>query len=705
MKRYVAAVAAVLMAFQAVRADEGMWMINAISRALETNMHERGLLLDAKDIYDADAPGASVADAVVSLDFGCTGSVVSNRGLVITNHHCAYADVHALSTPGHNYLEDGFWAGSDAEEIPIPGKRIQFLRRVIDVTEEARALSDAQHLEGKAMGFRRLSYLMEKKYQEETGLIASLNSMWSGSKYYMALYEEYSDIRLVAAPPVSIAAFGGDIDNWEWPQHKCDFALYRIYTAPDGKPSEYSSRNVPLKPTRVLEIAPQGLKVGDFTMVIGYPGRTSRYSSSAKIRYETEVTLPVANDIRRRQMEIISKWMNADGKVRLMYSNRFFSLSNVQELQEGEVMCIGRFGVLDSVKRQEKRLQQWIEAAPDRKQELGGLLSELDRTYTAIAPAEKNLAYYREAIIRGIRVRMIATRVNNLVRGKNAAEQAPFNRKALGGHLAEMDPRVEKELWRYNAEVYMENVDSCFWTAGQKAAYATYGRDYDAMCENLWRGSWITDFDSLKKYVTTDALPDEKMFQDTLYQFLMENRMPDFNAAIDKAAAGDNVTNLGRKYTRALYQMREEAGVPQYPDANSTMRLTYGTVGGYSPRDGVICGAFSTPAGLLAKHNPADYDFCLKDDWRLMLQTGNPPRAVNFITDNDITGGNSGSPVLNARGQLVGLAFDGNKESLASDVYYTPGYNKCVCVDIQFVLWTLRHYAKMDRVLSEMNVK
>ena len=704
MKRIIC-IAAAFLSVLAARADEGMWMINAISKALEANMHERGLLLSAKDIYDADAPGASLSDAVVSLDFGCSGSVVSGRGLVITNHHCAYADVHALSTPEHNYLEDGFWAMTDADEVPIPGKSIQFLKKVIDVTEEAQKLSDEQHLEGKAMGFRRLSYLLEKKYQEETGLLASLNSMWSGSKYYMALYEEYSDIRLVAAPPVSIAAFGGDIDNWEWPQHKCDFAMYRIYTAPDGKPAEYAPENVPLKPARVLEIAPQGIKVGDFTMVIGYPGRTSRYSSSAKIRYEKDVTLPVANEIRKRQMEIISKWMNADEQVRLKYSNRYFSLSNFQELQEGEVMCINRFGVVDSVKWQEADLKAWIAADPERQKELGSLLPELDRTYEAIAPAEKALAYYRETMIRGIQPRMVATRVSNLIRGKNAAEQAPFNRKALAEHLEGMDPRVEKELWRYAAEEYMENVDSCFWTSGQKMAYDVYGKDYDAMCENLWNSSWITDFDALAKYVTTDALPTEDMMQDTLYQFLMENKMVDFNAAIDKAAAGDNVTSLGRKYTRALYQMREEKGVPQYPDANSTMRLTYGTVGGYSPRDGIICSWVSTPSGLLAKHNPSEYDFCLKNDWKHLLETENPPQAVDFLTDNDITGGNSGSPVMNARGQLVGLAFDGNKESLASDVYYTPGYNMCVCVDIRFVLWTLEHYAKMDRILYEMNVK
>jgi len=704
MKRFIISAAVALICLGA-RADEGMWMIHAISKALEFNMQERGLLLDAKAIYDADAPGAGLADAVVSLDFGCTGSIVSNRGLIITNHHCAYGDVHALSTPEHNYLEDGFWAKTDAEEIPIKGKKIQFLKKVIDVTEEAKAISESQKLEGRAMGFRKLSFLMEKKYSEQTGLTAYLSSMWSGSKYYMAIYEEYSDIRLVAAPPVSIAAFGGDIDNWEWPQHKCDFAMYRVYTAPDGKPAEYSPENVPLKPTKVLEVSPQGIKVGDYTMIIGYPGRTSRYSSSSKVRYETDVTLPISNEIRRNQMDIISKWMNADAAVRLMYSNRFFSLSNVQELQEGQVMCVNRFGAVDAAKQEEKRLQEWIDADPQRKEELGDLLPELDRTYKAIVPPEQSLAYYRETIIRGIRPRLIATRVNNLLRGKNPEQQLEASQKALIEHINEMDPRVEKDLWRYGAEVFMENVDTCFWSPIQKELAKVYGKNYDAMCENLWNNSWITDRKFIEDFVASNTLPDKKLQQDTLFQFLMDNNMKDFNAAIDEAAGGDNVTNLGRRYTRALYNMREDKGEVQYPDANSTMRLTYGTVGGYSPCDGVQYGWVSTPKGLLEKYDPSNYDFNLKPEWKNLLETAAPPQAVDFLTDNDITGGNSGSPVLNANGELIGLAFDGNKESLAGDVYYTPGYNKCVCVDIRFVLWTLEKYAGMDRILDEMIIK
>ncbi len=318
-------------------ADEGMWMINLIDQALEKKMTERGLQLSAGEIYNADAPGSSLADAVVSMEFGCTGSIISNKGLLITNHHCAYGDIHRLSTSEHNYLEDGYWAMRSDEEKLIPGKSVWFLKRVLDVTEEVEALIAQLKAEGKHHGSRRVSHLMEKKYAAETTFDVILSSMWDGSKYYMAFYQVYRDIRLVAAPPVSMAAYGGDIDNWEWPQHKCDFAMYRVYTAPDGSPAEYSEENIPLKPLRKLDISLDGYRAGDFTMVIGYPGSTNRYSSSFEVNFNEKVKLPVSNEIRGRQMEIIKRWMDADPAVRLKYSDYYFGLSNVQEYNCGEV--------------------------------------------------------------------------------------------------------------------------------------------------------------------------------------------------------------------------------------------------------------------------------------------------------------------------------------------------------------------------------
>lgn len=707
--RLPALLALVLLAFPA-RADEGMWMIHAITKALETDMKAKGLLLDANEIYNADAEGASLKDAVVSLDFGCSGSIISDNGLVITNHHCAYSDVHGLSTPEHNYLEDGFWALSSKDEKPIPGKGIYFLKRVLDVTDEVKAMFAEAERSGQTLGSRRASYLVEKKYSEQTGLEASLASMWSGSKYYLALYEVYTDIRLVAAPPVSIASFGGDIDNWEWPQHKCDFALYRIYTAPDGKPADYSPDNVPMKPQCKLQVSLDGYREGDFAMVIGYPGRTDRYASSAKIDYLENVSYPVSNVIRADQMAIVNAWMNADPAVRLKYSDYYFSLSNVQENNEGMVQCLTRFGVAADRRAAEKELQEWIDADPERRLRWGGLLSSLDSKYAAIRDAEANLVCYRETMVRGTRLGVIATRQKSLRSALGDARRVRQVQATDAAQYAEMDLRVERDLFRYAAGTYYTNVDSCYWGPFQKELYYRYKDDMDAFLAATWDSSWMTDEKRITRFLTMDGSEMEPLYDDALYKFLTDVSVVVFNDAISATPGERTVTELGHEYTRALYQMRLDKGVPQYPDANSTMRITYGTVKGYEPKDGVWCSWRSTPAGILEKFDPDSYDFQLKPDWKALLEErcGRPEGAgfdADFLTDNDITGGNSGSPVLDARGRLIGLAFDGNKESLASDVSCVEGYNMCVNVDIRFVVWTLKNYAHMDRILEEIGLE
>jgi hypothetical protein len=710
MKRLFPILAAVLLTALPARADEGMWMINAITRALEADMQARGLKLSANEIYNADADGSSLKDAVLSLDFGCSGSIISDRGLVITNHHCAYSDVHALSTSEHNYLEDGFWAMTAKDEIPIRGKSIYFLKRVLDVTEEVEQMYADAERNGQTLGSRRMGSIIEKKYSDQTGLEASVSSMWSGSKYYLALYEVYSDIRLVAAPPVSISAFGGDIDNWEWPQHKCDFAMYRIYTDPDGKPAEYSPDNVPLRPLRKLEISLDGYREGDFAMVIGYPGRTDRYASSAKIDYLENVSYPVSNVIRGDQMSIVNSWMNADPEVRLKYADYYFSLSNVQENNEGMVQCFTRFGVAADRRAREQELRAWIGADPARSAKWGALLDRLDAKYSAISEAEANLVCYRETMVRGTRLGVIATRLKSLHSALGDPQRVKNMQSIDASQYAEMDLRVERDLFRYAARTYYTNVDSCYWGPFQKELFALYKDDMDAFLANTWDASWMTDEKRITRFLTMEGSEMEPLYGDPLYKFFSDVSVAVFNDAIAATPGEETVTDLGREYTRALYQMRLDKGVPQYPDANSTMRITYGTVGGYEPHDGVWYSWRSTPQGIIEKYDPDSYDFNLKPDWKAMLEEHLRNTApamefdVNFLTDNDITGGNSGSPVLDARGRLIGLAFDGNKESLASDVSYVPGYNMCVNVDIRFVIWTLRNYAHMDRILEEIGL-
>ncbi len=751
MKRIILLTLMVL-AGTAARADEGMWMIHAIDSALEKKMQERGLELSAGEIYNADAEGATIADAIVSLEFGCTGSIISDNGLMITNHHCAYGDVHKLSTPEHNYLDEGFWAMHSDEEVNIKGKKVLFLKRVLDVTDEVEKMKTGLDTQARPMGMRKLSYILETRYKKETGMEAWLASMWDGSKYYMALYEVYADVRLVAAPPVSFAAFGGDIDNWEWPQHKCDFAMYRIYTAPDGSPAEYSENNIPLKPKAKLKISLDGYKAGDYTMILGYPGSTNRYSNSYEVNFNQTVKQPICNSLRGEQMAIIKGWMDKDPEIRLKYSDYFFTLSNIQECFSGEVECIDRFDVISRKEAVEKEVQQWIEASPERAERWGNLLNDLKVKHLAVAVPERNINYFRETLIRGTRISRACTKLNSfrtavfksqgitpkkpmeLKDGPDPAE-TEFSRtfrfrgydygKQIDAILKEyegIDLRVEKDLFRFAVEQFYRNVDHSLIGEFHKKLYhdnSVYMTgpdgglkpDYSKIADYVWNNSFFTDEERLDKFLSEEHTLDEYL-GDPLFHFLQELKITGFNEAVNSAEGEPGRSTLNKEFTHALYQMRLDKGIVQYPDANSTMRLTYGTVGGYEPRDGIICDWKTTPAGILEKYNPSDYDFTLNDRQYLLYRKGDWGRwgfgkdgsdmYVNFLTDNDITGGNSGSPVLNSKGELIGLAFDGNKESLASDVWYTPGYNMCVCVDIRFVLWTLDRYAGMTRIIEEL---
>ena len=712
IRKYIILGALGLIFFSGVqaKADEGMWMINAIDAALEKKMKERGLELSAREIYNADAPGAGVADAVVSMAFGCTGSMISDQGLLITNHHCAYSDIHGLSTPEHNYLEEGFWAFRSEDEVNIAGKSVYFLKRVLDVTDEVQKLQADLIAEGKPSGNRRLSHLIETKYRKETGLDAWLSSMWRGSRYYLALYEVYNDVRLVAAPPVSSAAFGGDIDNWEWPQHKCDFALYRVYTAPDGSPADYSKDNVPMKPVRKLTISLDGYQEGDYTMVIGYPGSTNRYSSSFETDFTETLKHPVNNAIRGRQMDIIKGWMDKDSDIRLKYSDYFFSLSNMQECFSGEQECFERFDVVEQKEELEKELMAWIEDSPERLEKWGDLLDALKSGYNAIRDIERHQSYYRETMIRGSQLALIMRRAHN------PRNQAGQGEKMLEKY-AELDLRVERDLLEYAIDVFVRNLDPIYmspWHIELIEYFSKDGKcDTKALADALWTSSIFTSEEGIAR-LGRKEVPNEEIVADSLCRFVMEIKSTDFTNAKAAAEGTPNLTALNREYTHALYQMRLEKGIVQYPDANSTMRITYGRVGGFEPRDGVVCEWKTTPAGILEKFNPSDYDFYLNDRQYLLYSArqwgkwGFGPDGsqmyVNFLTDNDITGGNSGSPVLNSKGELIGLAFDGNKESLASDAMWTEGYNKCVCVDIRFILWTLDRYAGMTRIIEEIGL-
>lgn len=671
-------------------ADEGMWMIQDINEALEKNMRARGLKLAANEIYNDEAPGTAVSDAVVSIGFYCTGSVISDQGLIITNHHCAYSNIAKLSTPEHNYLEDGFWAMTSEEEIPIEGETVFFLKKVFDVTEEVKGIMKEFRASGKPFGIRKISAIMEKRYKEATGMECILSSMWAGEKYYMSVYKTYTDLRLVAAPPQSIGYFGGNQDNWTWPRHNCDFTIYRIYE--DGKP---------VTREKSLKVSLAGYHPGSFAMVIGYPGRTNRYTSSAEINYQEKINLPISNAIRGGQMSIIRKWMDADPTVRMKYSEWFFSLSNIQENNDGMAKCFRRFWVKDEKIEQEKEMQKWIDAAPNRKAMWETLIPDLKAIYSETESVERDKVFFRETMFRGTFISRYMLRAGNV----SSVERA---KETLREGFAATDARVEKELLEYACKEYFENLEFSYFGKFQVKMLDRFGDDYKAMAEYIWNKSVISSLSRIDGIQSVDEVKN-----DPLRRMLTDTPVTTFNNRKDQLEKRQRVNKLGKEYKKALYWMRLHKDVEQYPDANSTMRITYGTVGGLQPNDAVWYNWYTTPEGILQKYNPDDHDYILKDRHKYLLEKGRWGRwgtrvdgrrtmIVDFMTDNDITGGNSGSPVLNAKGELIGLTFDGNLESLASDASYTEGYNKCINTDIRYVMWVLDKYAGMKRIVKEV---
>lgn len=679
MSKKILSVLALSLVCFAAMADEGMWMINMLDKALERKMRDAGCKLKSEVIYDSEKE--SLSDAIVSLDFGCTGSMISDEGLLITNHHCAYADIFALSTPEHNYLEDGFWARSRGQEIPIPGKGAFFLRKVIDVTGEVAEVTAEFEAKNKPLGSRKLSSILEKKYEKLfPDQEVALYSMYAGCEYYIMVYDRYSDIRLVAAPPASIGQFGGDIDNWEWPQHKGDFAVYRIYAGTDGKPAAHSSENVPMKPKKVLKVSTKGVKDGDYTMVMGYPGITNRYASSAEVSYLADVQYPLVSRLMKERMDIISKWMEKDPSLRLKYSDQFFSLSNVQEIRESEAFYYNYCKVPEIyASLREKHLSQ-------------GLVDSIARSFDAASKIDLQIKFYQQACVRSGNMFKLATMTNNGAKEKN-----------ILSFLKGLDMRVEKELFVLNMRELAHNIEPRFLGDALNEYIALYGKD--DLGEHIWKETFGETLPANEAEAVRMLTKDSP-----IVRAMLSIRMNLLNNAKKDAEGEPGLHELRREYKRNLYHYNRENRIIQYPDANSSMRLTYGNVKDVNTADAVLKLSHSTAEGFLQKYNPASYDFNLKSemlelcknkDWG-RWKASDGTMWVNFITTNDITGGNSGSPVMDARGNLVGLAFDGNKEGLACDVYYDKDLNRCVCVDIRYVMWVLEKYAHMDYLVEEI---
>lgn len=711
LKFLVAAFVATIFIPTAAIADEGMWLVNMFE-TIYPQMKKAGLKLQPGEIYNAEGE-SSIADAIVSLDFGCTGSMISKNGLMITNHHCAYGDIHSLSTAEHNYLEEGFWAMNSLEEKPIKGKNALFLRKVIDVTAEVIAEKERVKASGvKGMVMRKVYRVIESKYSKDTDYEVMCASMWSGKKYFLFYYEVYPDVRLVGAPPVSIGAFGGETDNWGWPQHKGDFALYRVYADKEGKPAKYSSGNIPLASKKVLNIATKGVKEGDYTMVLGYPGSTNRYASSFEVKEKEEILNPIIVEARRGKLNIWEKHMNLDPAVRLLYADKYFGISNYADYAKWENKCFKMYNV--------KAIREAEEANLPEADML--MIDSLKRGYEAFAELTKDRAWFREAYIMASEWMLTVKRLNSIPRFmekegvqrvdssdthvKSALKVAKAN---FEGYIMDVD----RELFEFNLGLVLKNLPCKYYSDTLKNWVKRYNGSAKEISNYIYSNSNFSSYSALEEFFFTSKSAEE-IINDPAILFVEACDVLYFNS-LEKSISdslGIDISDFKIKYAHAIYNYRESKGIPQSPNANSTMRITYGTVGGIAPYDGIKYDYITTINGYREKEDANNYEFNVKPKMKALIEAKdwgrwgeNGQLYVNFLTNNDITGGNSGSPVLNSKGEIIGLAFDGNRESISGDVYYHPDNFKTVCVDIRFVLWIIEKYADAGYLIDEMECK
>ncbi|MFI3316111.1 MAG: S46 family peptidase [Rikenellaceae bacterium] len=721
-KKRVLALSALIVVFATpLKADQGMWLVNLVQGQLYQNMLTSGLQLPADQIYSQDY--LSIKDAVVAIDHGqCTGSIISPEGLMITNHHCAYGDIHANSTIENNYLEQGFWAASRTDEIPIKGKSVTFLKRVEDVTDRVAIIADSLDKLGprgpRFLG--KLEKVLSEQIDSEYELW--LHSMWRGQRYYLYYYQSFEDVRLVGAPPVSIGAYGGEQDNWSWPQHKGDFTLYRVYTAPDGSPASCSAENIPMKAEKYLEISSSGYTQGDYAMILGYPGSTNRYSPSAEVGEKLNITNPVVSSVRRSKLDVWKKHMDRDAQVRLKYADKYFNVSNYCDFAKWENLCIEKFDIIEQREALEAQLTEWIAQDQSRREEYGTLLADFAELYAATAELVTNKAYIRETLVTGADITLLAQRLKSLrthfrkchrIDCKRHEAIQKFYKSNLTSVFEQGDAATDKELFEVMIATLFESVDMKYVDGALVDLFAQFDFDAHKFVEYIYSTSVIADRDRFEQFLNSEIeksdIENDPMFVVANGINIMKlNEMED--AICD--SLGYTASELKAKYTQAIYQMQLEKGQAVYPDANSTMRVTYGNVGGLAPRDGVRYHWQTTAEGVLAKHNPDDYEFCLLPHYKSLLEKGewgrwadNGNMYVNFLTDNDITGGNSGSSVLNGKGELIGLAFDGNRESMGGDLQFNTISGKCVCVDIRYVLWVVENLGHAQHLIDEMSIK
>ena len=689
-----------LMAAMTARADEGMWLPSLISQRI-ADMQEKGFRLDADDIYSINQ--ASLKDAVVLFGRGCTGELISPEGLLLTNHHCGYGQIQQHSSVEHDYLKDGFWAMNRSEELPNKGLTVSFLERMDDVTAQVLSgytpdMTEDQRVE---LVKKNSQALIDEAVKEGKGLRATVEALYYGNQYFLFLYREYADVRLVGAPPSSIGKFGGDTDNWMWPRHTGDFSMFRIYADKDNNPAPYSKDNVPYRPKKYFHISTKGVQEGDFTFIYGFPGRTQGYIHSEGVRYIEEIGDPHKIHLRTLRLDIMNKHQSESQKVRIQYSSKNAGVSNAWKKWQGEVKGIKKMKTVQTKQEFEKAFDKWAQGG-----EFDGVVSKIASIYAELEPYQFATDYYTETV-RTIEVANFAMSTARLFK------QDGFD-KAKAAELAETFYKdwylpIDKESFIAVMKEYEKNVPADFKPIYYKEKFASYG-SIEAWAEDIFTNSIFIDQTKVGALTSEDK---ETVMADPAVEFFNEF-LKWYAADIQPVTTrlNQDLQLAYRDYMRGQMVYCRTQRVPKafYPDANLTLRVAYGHIKGYSPSDGTYYLPSSTIKGIMEKDNPEIFDYNIpqrlrdiyaaKDYGRWADTSGEVP--VCFIATNHTTGGNSGSPVINADGELIGLNFDRVWEGTMSDIVFDPDICRNIALDIRYVLFTIEKIGGAGYLLDEM---
>jgi hypothetical protein len=695
------------------KADEGMWLLPLIEKLNIGKMTELGLKLSAEDIYSLNK--VCVKDAVVIFGGGCTAEIVSSQGLVLTNHHCGYGSIQAHSSVDHDYLSDGFWAMSKEEELPNPNLSVTFLIRIEDVTGQVLAnVKQGMSETDRTAAINDARQAIEKKAAEGNGYRVQVGSFYGGNYFYLLVYERYTDVRLVGTPPSSIGKFGFDTDNWEWPRHTGDFSVFRVYSGPDGKPAPYAKDNIPLKPKHFLPVSIKDRNKGDFAMILGYPGRTSRYMTSYEINEQLQIVHPDRIKIRGIKQEIWMKDMMADQKVNIQYSAKYSGSSNYWKYSIGQKGSLEKLNVKAKKEELENQFNKWVVVTPERKAKYGEALNMIKTAIEGRAEYYNALQYLNECL-QGCELLSLNRGVAGLVTALKAKDNQKISdavdqiKKNGNDFFKDYNPPTDNKSMKAMLKLYRADVPAKFIPDFYlNVVDKKFKGNIDKFVDDMFAKSLFASEAKLSAFLSKPVLK-------TLESDPVCLTSASFNKVAGEASNGlsqfDAGLNTGRRlWIAALMEMVPEK--TQYPDANFSMRLSYGTVQDYDPRDAVTYKYYTTLQGVVDKYKPGDYEFDVpkrlidlnnkKEFGRYGSSKGYMP--VCFLTTNDITGGNSGSPVMNGNGELIGLAFDGNWESMSGDIAYEPELQRTIVVDIRYVLWIMDVYSGAKHLVDEMTI-